>query len=67
MNKVEVLADIGTPASQIMVHPHCNHQEVLVRIQVHPGEGIEVGVTEYNVALRSSQPVIETVIRRDFC
>jgi hypothetical protein len=53
VDELEVLADVRTPASQIVVHPHRDHQEVLVRVHVHPGERVEVRITEYYVALRS--------------
>ena len=62
MNEFEVLADICTPASQIMVHPHCDHEKILVCVQVHPRDGVEVRVAEYYVALGSPQPRIAIVM-----
>lgn len=58
VDEFEVLADVRAPASQVVVHPHCDHQEVLVRVHIHPGERVEVRITEYYMALRSPQPVI---------
>jgi hypothetical protein len=65
MDEFKVLADICSPASQVMVHPHRDHQKVLVCVQVHPRDGVEIRVAEYYVALGSSQPGITIVISGD--
>jgi len=65
MNEFEVLANIGTPAAQIMVHPHGGHKKILVCVQVHPRDGVEICVAEYYVALGSSQPRTAIVISGD--
>jgi hypothetical protein len=42
MDEFEVLADIGAPASQIVMHPHRDHQEILVCVHVNPRERVEI-------------------------
>src|SRR5712675_1879961 len=66
MNEFEVLVDICTPATQIVVHPHGDHKKILVCVQVDPGDVVEIRVAEYYVALGSSQPKIANVISGDF-
>jgi hypothetical protein len=65
MDEFKVLADICTPASQVMVHPHRDYQKVLVCIQVHTRDSVEIRVAEYYVALGPSQPGIAIVISQD--
>ena len=65
MNEFKVLADVCAPASQVMVHPHRDHQKVLVCVQVHTRDGVEIRIAEYYVALGSSQPGMTVVISGD--
>ena len=48
-----------------MVHPHRDHQKVLVCVQVHTRDGVEIRVAEYYMALGSSQPGMTVVISGD--
>jgi hypothetical protein len=61
MNELDVLAYVGTPAMQVMMHPHSDNQEILVRVEIHYGERVEVRIAEYYVALRSSQSEIGAI------
>jgi hypothetical protein len=64
MNELDVLAYIGTPAPQVMVHPHRDDQEVLVCVEIHYEERVEARIAEYYVALRSSQSGVGTITVR---
>ena len=56
MNKLDILTDISTPATQVVVHAHSHDKEILICVKINTGEGIEVRIAEYDVALGSSQP-----------
>lgn len=58
LDEFEVLADIGAPTSQVVVHPHRDHQEVLICVHIYPRDGVEIRIAEYYVALCSPQPGI---------
>lgn len=56
MNKLDILENISTPATQVVVHAHSNDKEILICVKINTREGIEVRIAEYDVALGSSQP-----------
>jgi hypothetical protein len=63
MDEFEVFADIGAPASQVVVHPHRDYQEVLVCVHIHPVKRVEIRIAEYYMALCSPQPGVGIGIR----
>jgi len=65
LDEFEVLADISAPTSQVVVHPHRDHQEVLICVHIHPGDSVEIRIAEYYVALCSPQPGIGILLSRN--
>ena len=64
MNKLDILTDISTPATQVVVHAHSHDKEILICVKINTGEGVEVRIAKYDVTLGSSQPGAG-VVRRD--
>ena len=57
--------DISAPATQVVVHAHSNDKEILICVEINTGEGVEVRIAEYDVALGSSQPDAGVVRHED--
>lgn len=54
---------VETPLSEVVVHFHCEHSEVLVYVEVYGVRGVERRIVVHDVALGLRKPVVGRGVR----